>query len=43
MMEEFEMRGNTLGIEATIPIAVALESQSHLKVFILLNNHNQFK
>lgn len=31
-MEVFEMRGNTLGVEATGPIAEALESQPHLKV-----------
>ena len=35
------MRGNTLGVEATIPIAAALETQPHLKVsldYIILIN-----
>lgn len=36
-METFEMRGNTLGVEATAPIAEALESQPNLKVIFLLN------
>jgi hypothetical protein len=31
-MEAFEMKGNTLGVEATIPIAAALETQPQLKV-----------
>lgn len=31
-METFELRGNTLGVEASAKIAEALESQRHLKV-----------
>ena len=30
-METFEMRGNTLGVEATIPIAEALKEQPNLE------------
>lgn len=37
-MEIFEMQGNTLGVEATIPIAAALETQPNLKVIIPICN-----
>lgn len=37
MLETLEFRGNTLGVDASIPIADALQSKPRLKVILLVD------